>query len=138
MHRWFGSSKDSEEQASQRDQRAARRYISTIPQVSDSDEYEDCDTSLNNRSIFGLDGADDTEVSDVEPTDAVDDSAAMSMSAAQIAAEKAKPFEDSSFPDDDKAWQKEETLKFDPSDVAYWFNSVEYTMKKYDNYHYYG
>ena len=129
MHRWFGSSQDAEEQASQRDQRAARRFISSIPQVSESDdEYAECDSSLNNQSIFlGVDGADDG----LADSDENLETDVMVLTAAELAAEKAKPFEDASFPDDDKAWEKEVTLKFDQQDVAYWFNSVEYTMKKY-------
>ena len=53
------------------------------------------------------------------------------MDAATIAAERAKPFDKRSLPDDAEAWKKELKLKFDKNDVKYWFNSVESQLKKH-------
>ena len=67
MHRWWGSSNDSAKQASERDQRAARRTINNLnlnPLSSDDEEdYLECDTSIQNTSIFNVDGADDLDES---------------------------------------------------------------------------
>ena len=125
MHRWFGSAADSSKQASDRDQRAARRTINSLDlQLSeDEEEYQDCDVSINNTSIFNLDGQVDEDL-DEDPD-------IMALTAAQLAAEKLKPFEDANFPDDDEAWKKELRVKFEKHDVEYWFNTVEGQMKKF-------
>ena len=132
MHRWWGSSADSEKQNSERDQRAARRVIKSLdlnPNPLSDDEFVECNTSINNKSIFNVDGADDAE-SENSLYLSEDDEIPV-MDAAAIAAQKALPFEDASYPDDDEAWKKELKLKFDKSDVKYWFNSVENQMRKY-------
>ena len=106
MNRWWGSSDDSAKQSAERDQRAASRYIRTLPQVTLSDpedEYADCDTSFHDQSIFNVDGADD--LTDTEETDI------MPLTPAELAAQKALPFQDASYPDDDDAWKKELKLK---------------------------
>ena len=94
MFRWTGDQNKSEEQIQSRNQRAARRYIQSIPSSpSDSeDHFSDCDTSFSR--ALNLDGDDDS-----------------SMDAAALAAEKAKPFEDANFPDDPEAWKKEIKIK---------------------------
>ena len=50
MNRWWGDKDESLRQASERDSRAARRYIKQIPIIqSDSEEnFEDCESSLIN------------------------------------------------------------------------------------------
>ena len=63
MNWWPGSKADSERQASDRNSRAARRTIATLPQVtlsSDEDDFKDCDTSL----LFATDGANDPDSDD--------------------------------------------------------------------------
>ena len=125
MFRWPGSKSESDKQASERSQRAARRTITSLNlnPCSSDEEFKDCDTSFNNSNIFTLDGAE--ELSDEEETDI------MALTAAELAAEKAKPVDTANFPDDADAWKKELKLKFDANDVKYWFNSVEGQMKKY-------
>ena len=118
MHRWWGASADSEKQNSERDQRAARRVIKSLdlnPNPLSDDEFVECDTSINNTSIFNVDGADDAD-SENSLYLSEDDEVPV-MDAAAIAAQKALPFEDASYPDDDEAWKKELKLKFDKSDV---------------------
>ena len=64
MNRWPGSKADSAEQASQRNSRAARRFINTIPTInSDSDEldFEDCNSSLTN-PLLNVDGNDEPDL----------------------------------------------------------------------------
>ena len=124
MFRWPGSKADSDKQSSERDQRAARRTISSLNlnPLSEDEEYQDCDTSFNNSNIFTVDGAAD-QISDEEDN--------MSLSPAELAAEKAKPVDIANFPDDPEAWKKELKLKFDANDVKYWFNLVEGQMKKF-------
>ena len=47
MNRWFGTPADSVRQASQRDQRAARRLIKQLTTVaSDEEHFADCNTSF--------------------------------------------------------------------------------------------
>ena len=109
MHKWWGSSQDSATQASERDQRAARRTIKNLNlnPLSDDDEFEDCDTSISNTSIFNqLDGPDDTEPEPVMPA------------AAPV------PFDMEDKEDDADAWKKDLKLKFQPHDVEYWINAT--------------
>merc|ERR1711994_675687 len=54
----------------------------------------------------------------------------MPLTAAELAAQKALPVADASFPDDEDAWKKEIKIKYD-KDVKYWFNAVEGQMKKF-------
>ena len=90
MNRWWGSSNDSQRQSAERSQRAARRTINNLDlHLSDEEEYLECDTSVHNRSIFSLDGAADELESDTVGSDS--EGAAMPLSEAQLAAEKAKP-----------------------------------------------
>ena len=119
MNRWWGNSSDSANQAADRDRRAARRTINSLPAVlsdpgSDEDDFRDCDTSL----LFGnVDGADDL--------DETDDMAA---AAAELARQRALPVEDSDFDNDPDSWKKEIKIKYEPHDVEYWFNAVEAEM----------
>ena len=119
MNRWPGSADDSARQASDRDSRAARRYLAQIPQVtSDSDDdFRDCETSL----LFSGDGADDLEES-LNSSD---------MNATELARQKALPVEDADFENDSESWKKEIKVKFDQNDVKFFFNSVEAQMKKH-------
>ena len=130
MNRWWGSSNDSAKQASERDRRAAKRFINTLPDLSDSEEenFNDCETSINNKSIYQLDGDADSESDTNSNADMVDAAAA---AAAELARQRALPVSQSDFQDDPEAWKKEIKLKFDQTDVQYWFNSVESLMKKY-------
>ena len=133
MNRWWGTSDDSSKQASDRNSRAARRTINQLQlRLSDDEEFEDCETSINNTSIFNLDGQVDPESEDSRASSPSRPSTPnMPLSAAELAAEKAKPFEDSSYPDDADAWKKEIKHKFDRHDIPYWFNTVESQMKKH-------
>ena len=128
MNRWWGTSADSTKQSSERDQRAARREVNNLNLFlsDDDDDYQECNTSVHNRSIFSLDGAADRDsLTEDESEDT------MVLTAAELAAEKAKPIEDADFPDDADAWKKEVKVKFDQSDVKYWFNDVEDQMKRF-------
>ena len=96
MNRWFGTSQDSQQQASERASRAARRTIASqvVPLVlSDSeDEYRDCNTS--NSNIFGgLDGADDIVDDD-------DMSQAELAAQAELTRQRALPVDESDFDND--------------------------------------
>ena len=118
MHRWWGSSADSDKQAAERNSRAARRTISGFPHIpsdSSEDEYNDCDISL----LFSTDGAnDELEVGDT-----------MDAAARELARQKALPVDVADFENDPDSWKKELKLKFDKSDVKYWFNATESQMK---------
>ena len=116
MNRWLGSTADSEKQAGERSQRAARRTISSlaIPAVtSDSEEFEDCDTSFRLPNLDGQEDEDETAM--------VDAAAA----AAELARQRALPFADSDYDNDPDFWKKELKMKFDRNDVKYWFNYTE-------------
>ena len=121
MNRFWGSKADSERQAAERDQRAARRYLASNPLhrlgtdagVEDSD-YEDAESSL----LLNVDGGDDND----------DMATAEAAAAAHKAAELLKPFEDQDFPDDDEAWKKSLSLKFDRNDVPFWFSETQVTL----------
>ena len=118
MNRWLGNAAQSSRQASERNQRQAKRTIAQQKETykSDSDpEFEDANTSFS--AGLNLDGNDDQDI--------------MADAAARLAAEKAKPVDTANFQDDDEAWKKEIKIKFDKSDISYWFNSVEAQMKKY-------
>ena len=125
MNRWWGSKADSDKQSSERDQRAARRRISelNLNLSEDEEDFKDCDTSINNTSIWNLDGQVDEDVSSVASD--------LDMDAAELARQKALPVEDSDFENDPKAWEKELKLKFDKNDVKYWFNVTEAELKKF-------
>ena len=117
MNRWYGSNADSEKQSSERDRRAARRYIASNIASSEDEEFKECDTSLTFNPQLNLDG---------------DTSAAMTAAeAAALAAQRALPVEDADFPDDSEAWKKEIKIKFDQCDVNYSFNSIEDQMTLY-------
>ena len=122
MNRWFGSAADSQQQASERDRRAARRTIAGLSHLvlSDSeDDFNDCNTTLGHQ----VDGQDDESV--------VEESEAMTSAAAELARQKALPVDEANYANDEDAWKKEIKLKFDQGDVKYWFNSVESQMKKF-------
>ena len=123
MNRWWGSSKDSDQQAADRASRAARRTINSLPLPSSSDdeegEYRDCDTSL----LFGnVDGADDVDSED-EMTNAA------AAAAAELARQRELPVDQADFENDSESWKKELKLKFQSHDVEYWFNAIEAEMK---------
>ena len=119
MNRWLGGAKESESQASARNQRAARRIIRNQLMPTSDEEFRDCETSFN--TSLNLDG----EPGETAETDI------MAAAAAELARQKALPVQDANYADDDDAWKKEIKLKFDRSDVTYWFNSVESQMKKF-------
>ena len=121
MNWWPGNSEDSARQSSERNQRSARRAIRNLPVInSDSDEYEDANSSINILTgNLNLDGHAD---SDEETMDAA---------ARELARQKALPVEEANYEDDSDAWKKEIKNKFDISDIKYWFNTVESAMKKY-------
>ena len=124
MNRWFGTTDDSEKQASARNQRAARRTIAklsipTSPSVSD-DDFNDCETSFRHN----LDGEGG------EPDDMDADQAAAA-AAAELNRQRSLPVDESDFENDPDSWKKEVKAKFDPHDVTYWFNTVESQLKKH-------
>ena len=135
MNRWWGNQDDSARQSGERDQRAARRTINSLPLVtSDSDEennFQDAEFSFN--TSLNLDGAPGDQPSRPPSSHSSSSSSSspVAMNAAQLAAEKAKPVKDANFPDDDEAWKKELKLKFDRHDVKYWINKTENDMKKF-------
>ena len=88
MNRWPGSATDSAEQASRRDQRAARRYIRTIPTINtDSNKFEDCNSSLTTPFI----NVNGTAEDDLAIEDTMPDNEAQA--AAKRQAELANPFD---------------------------------------------
>ena len=111
MHRWWGSKDDSEKQAGDRNQRAARRVIRNLSSpepTSSGDEYAECETS----GLFNLDG-----------NDSVTSEEAVIM---------ATPFELEKGTDDDDYYKKIGNLKnrtFNTSEPEFWFTSIEASMK---------
>ena len=132
MNRWWGSKADSDKQAGDRNQRAARRTLNELDLcLSEDEEYEECNTSLKNTSLFNLDGQVD-EDSIVDSETASTSAAEMpDEAAAELARQQALPVEDADFENDPKSWEKELKLKFDKNDVKYWFNVTEAEMKKF-------
>ena len=124
MNWWLGSAADSSKQASERNNRAARGTIATLPTVaSDSDEdldFADCNSS----GLLGLDGADDR---DLDAPPGGENEGEMSAQA-ELARQRALPVEDADFENDEDAWKKELKIKFEPHDVEYWFNTTEASM----------
>ena len=109
MNRWSGSKEDSIRQQGERSQRAARRYINAVIDISltESDtEFLDCesDTSLHT-SLLNVDGADDVDDAS-NSTMAADEAERQRLRAEQLA----KPFEDQDFEDDTEAWKKSLSL----------------------------
>ena len=119
MFRWSGSSQDSDQQAADRNSRAARRTIAQQQSIiSSGSEDEAPFADANDHSIhLNLDG---------EPGEP--DEADM---AAELARQRGLPVEDADFENDAESWKKEIKLKFNIQDVTYWFNSVEADMKKF-------
>ena len=120
MNRWWGSTDDSSKQAASRDQRAANRDQRSARQTLQElnlnpfsdDEFEDCNTSIKNTSLFNLDGqADNDSVSSDNHSRPPSPAVTMAMDAAAIAEQKALPIQDSSYPDDADAWKKELKVK---------------------------
>ena len=127
MHRWFGSSSDSDKQASERDARAARRIIASQPELhlseDEPDDFEDCNTSVANVSIFQGDGADDEDLDSASIPDYEPQTPPAIMPPV--------PFDMENKENDEDSWKKEVKIPFEPHDVSYWFNSVEAKMKKF-------
>ena len=119
MNRWWGNQEDSDRQTSERNSRAARRIISQQPVLSSDEEpFLDADTSIHDLSgVANLDGADDIPEDD--------------MNAAELARQKALPFEDADYENDPESWKKELKIKFDMHEVEYTFNTIEAQMKKF-------
>ena len=122
MNRWPFSSEASKQQASERDQRAARKTLreqqllqKVLSDSDDEDNFKDAEYSFS--AGLNLDGEPEDEIAE--------------MDAAALAAERQKPFDGRNLPDDDEAWKKEIKIKFDINDVKYWFNSVEGQMRKF-------
>ena len=119
MNRWTGIPSDSARQSADRSSRAARRIIAALPTVTSESEdefFEDADTSLIN-----VDGQADPGAM----------STAAQAAAAELARQRALPFEDQDFENDVDSWKKEVKIKFEAHDVTYWFNTVESQMKKF-------
>ena len=66
MNRWWGSSQDSDRQASEQNSRAARRTIASLHIPSDEDDFHDCDTSGLFPKVDG-EGGDVSLDSDIMP-----------------------------------------------------------------------
>ena len=66
MNRWFGSAADSEKQAADRNTRAARRTIASLPSLalSSDEEFGDAETSLSNLNLDGQVDNDEEETMD--------------------------------------------------------------------------
>ena len=115
MHRWFGSASDSDKQAAERNNRAARRTINSLPVInSDSDDdYRDCD--LSKSFIANVDGADSLDGSSSEEDPPV----------------MAK-FEDENGVDDTDYYKKLASVSkrtFNSKEVSFWFTSFETSLK---------
>ena len=140
MNRWWGTSEDSAKQSASRAQRAARRTLNSLHlHLSDEENFEDANSTLNTSSLANLNldgGGDETSetnstVDTVEPDLEPEHLAAMVLTADELAAEKLKTVQDANYPDDSEAWKKELKVKFDRHDVTYWLNTSESDMKKY-------
>ena len=124
MNRWWGSSQDADDQRSSRNQRAARRYIRSNIISSEEEEFDDANSSLAFDPNINLDG----ETAGMAPTE---DERQAEAARIELARQKRLPVAEADFDDDDDAWKKEIKIKFDMTDVTYWFNSVESQMKKF-------
>ena len=126
MNRWWGSQADSESQKSARAERSARRYVRNLPTLaavtSDEEVFEDADASFSQN--LNLDGNPDE-------SDPLPSTSARASSATMPDPPPPAKFDETDAADDAEAWKKELKLKFDQSDVKYWFNAVESQMKKF-------
>ena len=124
MNRWFGSSQDSDRQASERNRRAARRTIASLQNIaSDSDdEFGDANQSLSNLNLDGEPG-DDPDMADAEQRRLAAE--------AELTRQRGLAVEDADFQNDPDSWKKEIRVKFDQNDVKYFFNTVESQMRKH-------
>ena len=100
MNRWFGTQQDSDRQASQRSNRAARRAINKLDLhlvLSDDDNFEDANTSFSTHlNIDGEPGEEGAE----------DSSSSSSSSTPVVAPVAMAAFEDANAEDHEKAWEK--------------------------------
>ena len=88
MFRWTGTKSDSEQQATERDRRSARRTIANLPSLLLSDDSEDNFDDCNDTLGLQLDGENDSTLSDDEM-------------AAELARQKALPVEEANFANGD-------------------------------------
>ena len=119
MNRFLGSKQDSENQATERNRRQARRNIKrlNLDKIgSDSDEFHDCDTS---RTLPNLDG------NDSDTSQSPNNSLTMPPAAAV-------KFQDENEDDDADYYKKITSLKsrlFNKNEVEFWFTSIEASLK---------
>ena len=121
MHRWWGSSQDSAQQSSERDQRAARRVIAEQNKnlrlaLSDSEDEEYRDCNLSRSFISNLDGADDND----------------SVTSTESDKMPVVLFQDENGADDTDYYKKLSALKnrtFNKNEVEFWFTSFETSLK---------
>ena len=115
MHRWWGGAADSDKQAGERNQRAARRVIADqikIQSDSEDENYEDCD--LSHSFIANLDGNDSGSEDNMPEAPVI------------------VLFEDENGTDDDDYYKKLNTLRnrnFNLKEVDFWFTSFETSLK---------
>ena len=142
MNRWWGDSSASAKQASERDQRAARRVIARLPTVAqsgdplsdDNEVFDDCNQSF---SALNLDGNGDLETASTSSSSGAGaPGGAAAPGGVPAVVEPDLPIMAATFDTEDKendseAWKKEVKIKFQPHDVEYWFNTVEAQMKKF-------
>ena len=99
MNRWWGSAEDAEQQAGDRNSRAARRTLARQTVVSSGSEDEAQFYNANDQSLSfpNLDGEND------EAIEAED----MAAAAAELARQRALPVDQANFENDSDSWKKE-------------------------------
>ena len=111
MHRWFGDASRSDQQASERNQRAARRTLKeqklSYTSASEEDEENFLDANNSLSLPLNVDGGADSDF------DSGSNTMADAAAAAELARQRALPVEDADFADDAEAWKKEIKTKFD-------------------------
>ena len=127
MNRWFGDAAKASQQASERNQRAARKTLREQAAYQSMSEDEELEFHEANNSLsisLNVDGGADSDSGSLQSDD-------MNAAQAELARQRALPVEDADFEDDPEAWKKEIKIKFDMHDIRYWLNTVESQMRKF-------
>ena len=119
MFRWSGSKELAEQQAADRQQRGARRYLRSLPNLDTTTEsFQDCDSD------------DVGQVGNLDGNDSLSESSSDTGSQNETMAPPT-PFDREDKPDDENAWKKSVDIVFQKHDVEFWFAELEAQMKKF-------
>ena len=118
MFRWTGTKEVAEQQAADRQQRSARRFLRSLPTLDSSPDtsFHDCGDDASGQ-IANLDGNDSASEENDE--------------AGGNAMAPPTPFDQKNEADDENAWKKTVDVVFQKHDVEFWFAELEAQMKKF-------